>query len=899
MKTLPIPFGWHCKWEEKKGEATKEIKEKKDAQTNIETINHELIGHENETGTITIISEQESSVDSENPIVLAEEQEEIKPKGLPFPTPAAPALPNKLAISRALRPLMRKVPSPTRSVLDIEATVTRIAEQDIWLPVTQPEPERWLDLELVVEETRSSFIWQETIAELEALLHNHGAFRRFRTWTLSNPETRENSDPKKHPKLTRRKKGTITNYCEHSYRELISSNRRSVIILLSDCVSSIWQQEIIYKWLKTWAEKVPTTIMHLFPEKLWLSSELGFGYKVKFSAFNPGVSNSQLTCNEDFDSEQTLNLPVITLEPEYIKHWAKVIAGFGSSQTPGIVLDLDFVFEQVKTLTPSQPQNSSIPETIVDRFLATASLTAQRLAGLMAAAPVSLPVVHLIQKTLLSKSTPVHVAEVFLSGMIERKKEDEKSSNISLLFKQDKARSKHQYDFVPGFRKLLNQAMPLGETEKVLDVLSEYIAENLGLSIKSFTALLLRQQDLTKEQQEQILPFAHVAIEVLNNLGGEYAEFAQELKQIDFPKFVIDPQLETDTFDVATIEIEETDTQIFEFTVATLERQQSTSQEEQVQWVINREQRQAEGIIEVLAEGIELELMLIPGGTFWMGTPEAEIERLCEEYNANYFRRESPQHKVTVPPFFMGKYQVTQAQWKAIAKRTDLKVNTDLNPDPSYFKEDPEVPLNKGDLGGSYTRWDRPVEQVNWYEAKEFCARLTQLTGRQYRLPTEAEWEYACRAVNSEQLTVNSEEMTVEEWNKKYHQPFHFGETISTELANYNGKYTYRDGVKGEYREQTTPVGYFGVANAFGLYDMHGNVWEWCEDDYHKNYNGAPIDGSAWLTSDKDTTKILRGGSWPDNPNQCRSACRNIKNPGLRSNNLLGFRVVGLVSRTL
>ena len=151
--------------------------------------------------------------------------------------------------------------------------------------------------------------------------------------------------------------------------------------------------------------------------------------------------------------------------------------------------------------------------------------------------------------------------------------------------------------------------------------------------------------------------------------------------------------------------------------------------------------------------------------------------------------------------------------------------------------------------------------------------------------------------------------MTVEEWNEKYHQPFHFGETISTDLANYRGTDwelggkvypgNYGRGLKGEYREQTTPVGDFGVANAFGLYDMHGNVWEWCEDDYHKNYDGAPTDGSAWLTGDKDTTKILRGGSWSLYPFVCRSAYRDLNNPGLRDLYILGFRVVGLVSRTL
>jgi formylglycine-generating enzyme required for sulfatase activity len=190
-----------------------------------------------------------------------------------------------------------------------------------------------------------------------------------------------------------------------------------------------------------------------------------------------------------------------------------------------------------------------------------------------------------------------------------------------------------------------------------------------------------------------------------------------------------------------------------------------------------------------------------------------------------------------VQPFFMGKYQVTQAQWQAVAKFP--QVNRELNPDPSRFK-------------GA----NRPVEQVSWDDAIEFCSRLSQDTGRPYRLPSEAEWEYACRAGTT--------------------TPFHFGETITTDLANYDGNYTYGQGPKGVYREETTEVGSFGVANNFGLYDMHGNVWEWCQDEWHDSYDGAPTDGSAWLGNEEGSdTRLLRGGSWGNDPGNCRSAYRN------------------------
>ncbi|MBP0020202.1 MAG: formylglycine-generating enzyme family protein [Cyanobacteria bacterium SBLK] len=269
--------------------------------------------------------------------------------------------------------------------------------------------------------------------------------------------------------------------------------------------------------------------------------------------------------------------------------------------------------------------------------------------------------------------------------------------------------------------------------------------------------------------------------------------------------------------------------------------------------------------IEDLGDGIGIKMAFIPAGTFLMGSPEDELERYDDE---------SPQHEVNVPSFYMGRYPVTQEQWRVVADWE--QVERELDPDPSYFKEDYE----------KQSRWQRPVENISWLDAKEFCARLTQRTRREYGLPTEAEWEYACRA------------------NTK--TPFHFGETITTNLANYRGiddekfnwKGNYGRGPKGEYREQTTPVGYFKVANEFGLYDMHGNVWEWCEDDWHENYTDAPVDGSAWLTGDEDTSKILRGGSWLNHPRNCRSACRFNLNRANRLN-CIGFRIVRLPPRTL
>jgi formylglycine-generating enzyme required for sulfatase activity len=243
----------------------------------------------------------------------------------------------------------------------------------------------------------------------------------------------------------------------------------------------------------------------------------------------------------------------------------------------------------------------------------------------------------------------------------------------------------------------------------------------------------------------------------------------------------------------------------------------------------------------------------------------------------------------------MAKTPITQAQWREVAGWP--RVERDLDPDPSHFKGD-----------------SRPVEQVSWHDAMEFCHRLSQRTGKNYTLPSEAQWEYACRAGTT--------------------TPFHFGATISTEVANYDGNYVYGNGPKGTYREQTTDVASF-PANAWGLHDMHGNVWEWCLDKWHDSYEGAPTDGNAWMEGDSlgespaaccaagrgsatpgsaarlaattstrtsastasvsvsvasDASRLLRGGSWHVSPRFCRSAYRLNFHPDNRID-FIGFRV--------
>ncbi|MDA0265496.1 MAG: formylglycine-generating enzyme family protein [Cyanobacteria bacterium] len=258
------------------------------------------------------------------------------------------------------------------------------------------------------------------------------------------------------------------------------------------------------------------------------------------------------------------------------------------------------------------------------------------------------------------------------------------------------------------------------------------------------------------------------------------------------------------------------------------------------------ETKQARYFTEPLSTDTGLDMIWVPGGSFEMGSADDDEEGHSDE---------RPQHRVQVPSFFMGRTPVTQAQWRAVA--TMPQVNQSLETDPSHF-----------------TGEKHPVESVSWYDAVEFCDRLSAHTGRTYRLPSEAEWEYACRAGTT--------------------TPFCFGPKL-TGLANFADN---DEAAAGEKQEGTTPVDTFECANGFGLSDMHGNVWEWCLDHWHGNYDDAPTDGSAWLTDDENTSRVSRGGSWGINPWLCRSAYRFYDYPRVSFNNI-GFRVICVAPRAL
>ncbi len=241
-------------------------------------------------------------------------------------------------------------------------------------------------------------------------------------------------------------------------------------------------------------------------------------------------------------------------------------------------------------------------------------------------------------------------------------------------------------------------------------------------------------------------------------------------------------------------------------------------------------------------------MVLIPAGSFLMGSPETEERR--QEYEK--------QHPMTIEkPFYIGQFAVTFAEYDLFCEQTKIKKRF------IFFKVLPRE--NPDDEG--WGRWQRPVINVSWFDAMAYCEWLSEQTGKSYCLPTEAQWEYACRAGTS--------------------TPFAFGETISTDQANYNGDYVYGNGKKGKYRRKTLPVGSF-PANAWNLYDMHGNVGEWTCSAYVENYDGSERKCAAGNSS--NNYRVIRGGSWDIYPMCLRSAMRFRNSPdGVKLN--LGFRV--------
>ncbi|MFM7474590.1 MAG: SAV_2336 N-terminal domain-related protein, partial [Microcystis aeruginosa] len=734
------------------------------------------------------------------------ESDRSSPVRVPDPFP----IPEPTAISKAILPLARRVPGLRADELDIEVTVERTAEAG-GLPMLafRPPLERWLEVHLLIDRSPPMEFWGDLAGGMTTLFRWQGFFRDVRVWWF---QTGENE--------ARLLSGA--GQIERNPRSLVAPSGNRLFIVLTDTLGKAWRSGSAFATLADLGKEHPVTIAHIFPQQLWQRTALEGAILRPLIAPGPASANATLQVGERLRTKQILyRFPIFNLSPAHFATWAKFITGSGGNSIQGVLMGATTAgvnMGETGEEEAAAPEAES-PEDLLRGFLIDASPLARELAKVLAAVPLIPPVMRLAQRRFLPDSKHWHLAEVFFSGLVQKSIFSPEAATVTDAW----------YDFHPGIRQLLLADSANRRTIDIWRGIGDYIRDHYG-EFRDFSALIPNPQgSLEDAVSDRSLYFAEVDAAVLRTWGGEYADIAQNIEE----------RVRQRKQEILTPE------KLLKFTFETLYVDKRGE-------ITKRESREAYYYQEPLGEGIEpLTMVAIPVGTFLMGSPPNEKDS---------FKDGRPQHQVTVPPFFLGKYPITQAQWRAIASRTDLKVKQDLDLNPARFKDRPDSDR-------------RPVEQVNWYDAIEFCARLSKLTVRvrEYRLPSEAEWEYACRAGTT--------------------TPFYFGETITGELANYNAGYTYSGEPTGQYRQQTTPVGKF-PPNAFGLYDMHGNVWEWCADTWHDNYDGAPRDGSAWIENGDDNCSPLRGGSWGNYPDICRSACRYDVNRRDYRGSSYCFRVV-------
>lgn len=418
-------------------------------------------------------------------------------------SPAMPAIPRALRLARALRPLRVATSSLTRQHLDEDATAQQAAETGVWAPVLRPSPERWLDLALVVDTSSSMVVWQRTIDELQAVLEQLGAFRDVRVWRLNTDNDR----------LLLRTGSVAGAGSGRSPGELIDPTGRRVILVVSDCIGTAWQDGRAASLLERWGRAGPVAIVQPLPQRLWWRCAAAVE-PVRFRAGGRGLANDRLSVRSRHGGEAPLGVPVpvLELEPRWFLPWAGLV-GAGGHDVDGVALDTG---RPVAEAAPDSGGDDLPPLERVMRFRAASSPTAFKLAGYLAAAPLRLPVMRLVQRAMLPQSTPAHLAEVFLGDLLRKVDPGSWASPDEI-----------EYEFRDGVRDVLLGGLHRGGAMRVLREVWGVVRNRMGSSL-DFPALLgaiqRGESELNPDQ-----PFAQVAARVLTRLGGRYAEIAKRL----------------------------------------------------------------------------------------------------------------------------------------------------------------------------------------------------------------------------------------------------------------------------------------------------------------------------------------------------------------------------------
>jgi formylglycine-generating enzyme required for sulfatase activity len=772
-------------------------------------------------------------------------------------------------LQKALAPLAEAAaalpwasPAPRRR-LDEEATVDAYARSQRLWPIYATPREPPLRLLLVVDRGVSMQVWQRLAAEVEQLFRRSGAFSDVRVIWLERARPDGLSAAK------------------------ASGVAEQIALVLSDCAGQHWWHgDAMHGLLKQLSRRMPTAILQLLPPWMWRRTALGIGGIGAITNHQPLATNAlyrrQAPPAGPTASRQNVHpfvVPLVRLDAAGLAGWSRLVLGQGHGTVSAVLLPE--AWPQVRINAAKREPVASAEEQArrqLRRYFQRCSGPAETLLRVLAAAPapvLTLPVMRLLQLAMVPEGGPLAMAEVLLSGFLERVAADPPpQAHTGRADWRQIDRS--QFVVSPAVRSVLLDSLSGPETAEVLQRVSALIEARWDQceGVPPFQAYLADPSLLPPDQSKAMAPFAMIIAEIIARLPGPaYQQLAEKLRrgaegkppdpfpgdQFAFEEIDVSPGVLLHNFPnpveplFSAARIEPIPLQVYRFQTAQLQAGQPVYS-----------MGTAEGFPEPLrsqgptTSGVEpcLSLLHIPAGSFLMGSPPEEEGRYDDE---------GPQHTVHLDDFFLAQTPVTQAQWRAVAQWVP---QADEEPWPLQLDPEPVAKLEDSDR---FEGEQRPVVNVSWHEAMEFCRRLQLRTGKHYTLPSEAQWEYACRAATT--------------------KPFHFGDTISAKLANYDASFRYGGGPKGEYRKQTTAVASF-PANDWGLYDMHGNVREWCSDHWHDSYERAPENDRPWIdqTADRNRSRLLRGGSWDRVPGNCRSAYRVSHHPGNRDYDV-GFRV--------
>lgn len=445
-----------------------------------------------------------------------------------FRSPAAYALPGTLEIGRNLRPLKRRVPSRTRLIFDEAATAHRIADTGDWMPVLKAAAERWLAVTLLVDESSSMVIWQRMISELKALLEQQGAFRTVNLWGFRSQTDAMGVT------LYSGIGPTANRDRPHRAAELNDPLGRRLVLVVSDCVAPIWHNGVMATQLAAWGRAGLVTLLQVLPDRLWVRSGLRTFPAIYLRSPASGAPNAefQLEWTTHPLAQRPLHsvpVPVAPLDALPLGYWAQALAGNSNLWLPGVLavpnpVDPETGAAIIPTL-PARAAAGTSAEQLLRLFYGTASPTARRLANCLAAVPLTLPIMRLVQRALLPEARVAHLAEVFLSGLIERPTQVDDGKSADSV----------EYFFVEGVRDRLLNNLRLTETFDVLEIVSTYVGEHLEQPL-DFGALIAdplatgdpKTGGLTIANEYQA--FARIAIPALRRFGRQYADLAARLE---------------------------------------------------------------------------------------------------------------------------------------------------------------------------------------------------------------------------------------------------------------------------------------------------------------------------------------------------------------------------------